>query len=132
MINESRKKILVVDDEPDIVKMVKMRLEASGYDVLTASDGKAAYAKAKSDLPDLIILDLMLPIMDGYHVCRLLKFDEKYRHIPIIMLTAKGQKEDKMQGEEVGADFYLIKPFEAMGLLDKIKELLEKRNDDKR
>ena len=131
-MNEARKKILVVDDEPDIVTMIKMRLEASGYDVLTAIDGNSAYAKAKSDSPDLIILDLMLPGMDGYHVCRLLKFDKKYRHIPIIILTARGRREDKMQGEKAGADFYLVKPFEAKALLDKIKELLKKGSDDER
>lgn len=122
------KKILVVDDEPDIVSMLKMRLEASGYEVITAVDGSSGYDKAKSDLPDLIILDLMLPGIDGYQVCRLLKFDEKYRRIPIIMLTAKSQKEDKEWGEKVGADFYLTKPFEAGEVLGKIKELLEKAN----
>ena|SRR3989338_7779636 len=131
-MNENKKKILVVDDEPDIVRMIKMRLEANGYDVLTASDGNTAYKKVKSDSPDLIVLDLMLPGMDGYHVCRLLKFDEKYRHIPIMMLTAKGRKEDKMLGEKVGADFYMTKPFEAKELLDKIKELLESANAAKR
>jgi len=127
-MSETKKKILVVDDEPDIVSMLKMRLEASGYEVITAGDGNTAYGKAKSDAPDLIILDLMLPGMDGYQVCRLLKFDEKYRRIPIIMLTAKGQKEDKEWGEKVGADFYMAKPFEAKELLSKIKELSEGRN----
>lgn len=127
-MSEIKKKILVVDDEPDIVSMLKMRLEASGYEVITAVDGNTGYDKAKFDLPDLIILDLMLPGIDGYQVCRLLKFDEKYRRIPIIMLTAKSQKEDKEWGEKVGADFYLTKPFEAGEVLGKIKELLEKAN----
>lgn len=125
-MSEIKKKILAVDDEVDILSMLKMRLAATGYDVITADDGKIAYDKAKSELPDLIILDLMLPGMDGYQVCRLLKFDEKYRHIPIIMLTAKGQKEDKEWGEKVGANLYMTKPFDAKELLDKIKELLEK------
>jgi len=123
-MNETKKKILVVDDEPDIVEMLKMRLEASGYEVLVATDGNTAYDKARSDAPDLIILDLMLPGMDGYQVCRLLKFDQRYKLIPIIMLTAKGQKEDKEWGDKVGADLYMTKPFEAKELLDKIKELI--------
>ena len=125
-MSEAKKKILVVDDEPDIVNMLKMRLEASGYEVIIAGDGNTAYNKAKSDSPDLIILDLMLPDMDGYQVCRLLKFDVKYQRIPIIMLTAKSQKEDKTWGEKAGADFYLTKPFEPQELLDKIQELLSR------
>lgn len=123
-MSEVKKRILVVDDEPDIVSMLKIRLEASGYEVLVATDGNTAYSKAKSDKPDLIILDLMLPDMDGYQVCRLLKYDQNYRRIPIIMLTAKSRKEDKDWGEKVGVDFYLTKPFEPAILLDKIKELL--------
>ncbi|MBU0503528.1 MAG: response regulator [Candidatus Omnitrophota bacterium] len=119
------KKILVVDDEQDIVSMLKMRLEASGYEILTASDGNAAYNTAKAENPDLIILDLMLPGMDGYQVCRLLKFDQKYKQIPIIMLTAKGQQEDKDWGAKAGADFYMTKPFEAKELLNKIKEFIK-------
>lgn len=119
------KKILVVDDEQDILSMLKMRLEASGYEILTASDGNAAYNTAKVENPDLIILDLMLPGMDGYQVCRLLKFDQKYNQIPVIMLTAKSQQEDKDWGAKVGADFYMTKPFEAKELLNKIKELLK-------
>lgn len=118
------KKILVVDDEQDIVSMLKMRLEACGYIVVTAADGNTAYNTAKTENPDLIILDLMLPGMDGYQVCRLLKFDQKYKKIPIIMLTAKSQREDKDWGAKTGADFYMTKPFEAKELLNKIKEFL--------
>lgn len=118
------KKILVVDDESDIVETIKMRLEANGYTVLTAVDGNEGYRKAKTDSPDLIILDLMLPGIDGYQVCRLLKFDENYRRIPIIMLTAKSQEEDKMWGEKAGADLYMTKPFKPQELLEKIKELI--------
>lgn len=121
---EIKKKILVVDDEPDIVSMLTMRLEASGYQVVASSDGNDGYKKAKSEKPDLIVLDLMLPGMDGYQVCRLLKFDENYRNIPIIMLTAKGQKEDREWGQKVKADFYLTKPFESSVLLARIKELI--------
>lgn len=119
------KKILLVEDEPDILSMVKMRLEATGYTVITATDGNTSYNKAKSEFPDLIIHDLMLPDMDGYQVCRLLKFDPKYKHIPIIMLTAKSQDIDRELGLKVGVDYYMTKPFETKELLDKIKELLK-------
>ena len=120
-------RILLVDDEPDILSMTRMRLEASGYEVITAIDGVSAYNTAKSEAIDLIILDLMLPGMDGYRVCGLLKLDQKYRHIPVIMLTARGQKEDKEMGQAAGAEAYMVKPFEAKELLDKIQELLKER-----
>ena len=119
-------KILVVDDETQLVDMIKMRLEANNYEVITANDGQEALQKARSQSPDLIILDLMLPKLDGYKVCRMLKFDEKYKSIPIIMLTARVQETDKKMGEEVGAEAYIIKPFESQALLSKIEELLEK------
>lgn len=121
-----KKKILVVDDETQLVDMIKMRLEANNYEVITANDGQEALQKARSQSPDLIILDLMLPKLDGYKVCRMLKFDEKYKSIPIIMLTARVQETDKKMGEEVGAEAYIIKPFESQALLSKIEELLEK------
>ena len=123
-MSEAKKKILVVDDEPDIVNMLKMRLEASGYEVIIAGDGNTAYNKAKSDSPDLIILDLMLPNMDGYQVCGLLKKDTRYAKIPIIIFTARAQKSDQDLGLEVGANAYITKPFEAKELLEKIKSLL--------
>jgi len=117
------KKILVVDDEVELVEMVKIRLEANGYDVISAYDGQDALNKAKTDKPDLIILDLMLPKIDGYKVCRMLKFDEKYKSIPIILFTAKAQESDRKMGEDVGADSYIVKPFDPQTLLSKIKEL---------
>ena len=117
------KKILLVDDEAALVEMMKMRLEANGYEVISAYDGEEALEKAKKEGPDIIILDLMLPKLDGYKVCRLLKFDEKYKSIPIIMLTARAQKSDVEMGSKVGADAYITKPFEASILLGKIKEL---------
>ena len=120
------KRILVVDDETQMVDMVKMRLEANDYLVLTAYDGQEALEKARREKPDLIILDLMLPKMDGYKVCGLLKGDAKFVKIPIIMFSAKAQKEDIKLGEELGADAYISKPFESQVLLGKIKELLEK------
>ncbi len=128
MAQEVKKKILLVDDEPDIVAMTVMRLEASGYEVVTAGDGNSGYESAKTEKPDLIILDLMLPDMDGYQVCRLLKFDEQFKNIPIIMLTAKSQREDKEWGEKVGADLYMTKPYDAKELLGKIRLLTENKH----
>ena len=119
------KKILVVDDETDLVSVVKMRLEANNYLVLTAFDGQEALEKARKEKPDLIILDLMLPKMDGYKVCGLLKADTRYNKIPIIMFTARAEESDEKLGFEVGADAYITKPFEAETLLGKIKELLK-------
>ena len=118
------KTILIVDDEKDLVSMVKMRLEAVGYNTIEAYDGQEALNKAQNENPDLIILDLMLPKMDGYKVCRMLKFDSRYKSIPIIMFTARVQDSDKELGQEVGADAYVTKPFEAEVLLSKVKELL--------
>ena len=120
----SIKRILVVDDEEGIITVVKMYLEHHHYEVITASDGQEGLDKAKSDRPDLIILDLMLPRINGYKVCGLLKKDARYAKIPIILFTAKAQEKDIKMGEEVGADAYLIKPFEPNVLLSKVKELL--------
>ena len=121
----NKEKILVIDDEPQLVDMVKMRLEANNYEVITAYDGEEAFRKAKEIKPDLIILDLMLPKIDGYKVCRMLKFDERYRKIPIIMFTARAQESDMQMAKDVGADGYITKPFEPEVLLSKIRELLE-------
>jgi len=120
------KKILVVDDEIQLVEMVKLRLQANGYIVLTAGDGQEALEKARKEKPDLIILDLMLPKIDGYKVCRMLEFDEKYKKIPILMFTARAQESDKKLCEEVGADGYITKPFEPSVLISKIHELIGK------
>ena len=118
------KRILVVDDEKDIADTLRFRLEANGYEVVTAYDGQDGLNKAKTVSPDLIVLDLMLPKIDGYKVCRMLKFDETYKHIPIILFTARVQESDRQTGVKVGADAYITKPFEASILLAKIKDLL--------
>ena len=120
------KRILLVDDERDLVETVTFRLEANNYEVLVASDGQEGLNKARTEKPDLIILDLMLPKIDGYKVCRMLKFDEHYKAIPIIMFTAKAQQKDEDLGKEMGADAYVTKPFEPEILLKKISELLTK------
>jgi DNA-binding response OmpR family regulator len=120
------KKILVVDDEVDLVETVRFPLEMEGYDVLVSYNGEDALNQARKENPDLIILDLMLPKLDGYKVCRLLKFDERYKHIPILMLTAKTQEKDKILGKETGADEYITKPFEMDDLMEKVKAYLNK------
>jgi two-component system alkaline phosphatase synthesis response regulator PhoP len=120
------KKILVVDDEVDLVETVRFPLEMEGYHVLVSYNGEDALSQARKENPDLILLDLMLPKLDGYKVCRLLKFDERYKHIPILMLTAKTQEKDKVLGLETGADEYITKPFEMEYLLEKVKAYLSK------
>ena len=119
-----QKKILIIDDESDIIYALEMLLEEKGYIVIAAADGKAGLDKARKEKPDLIILDLMLSKLDGYKVCRMLKFDEKYKHIPIIMFTARAQDSDKAMGREVGADAYITKPFQEEVLLSKINDML--------
>jgi len=124
-VEEDTKRILIVDDTEDIVKLVKMYLEHHHYEVITAYDGQEGLEKARTDKPDLIILDLMLPKINGYKVCGLLKRDTKYAKIPIILFTAKTQEKDMKLGEEVGADAYVTKPFEPEVLLSKIKEFIK-------
>jgi DNA-binding response OmpR family regulator len=121
-----KKRILIVDDESDLIELVKLRLEANGYEVMVAGDGQSGLDKARAEKPDLIVLDVMLPKIDGYKVCRMLKFDEKYRHIPIIMFTARAQESDRKTGEQVGADAYITKPFDPAALLLKMNDLLNK------
>jgi len=119
------KKILFVDDEKDMAEVVASRLRASNYNVILAYDGQEALDKVHKEKPDLIILDLMLPKMDGYWVCGLLKPDIRYSKIPIIMFTARAQESDEKLGFECGANAYITKPFEPQELLAKIKELLK-------
>lgn len=123
-MEEKKAHILLVDDEPDLVQMVSVRLRAAGHTVSTAYDGQQALDSVKREIPDLMILDLMLPKLDGYKVCRLLKFDEKTRNLPILIFTARAQVDDITLATECGADAYLTKPFEAKALLGKIQELL--------
>ena len=119
-----KKRILIVDDEPDLVETIQMTLELEDYECLVAFDGNRGLERARKEKPDLIILDVMLPGINGFKICRLLKFDEKYKRIPIIMLTAEAQDQDRRTGEETGADFYMTKPFSADKLLAKIAEFL--------
>jgi DNA-binding response OmpR family regulator len=120
----SPKKILIVDDEADLVETIRFPLELEGFQVLAAHNGEEGLNQARSENPDLILLDLMLPKLDGYKICRLLKFDDRYKHIPIFMLTAKTQEKDKILGKETGADEYFTKPFDIDELIAKIKSNL--------
>jgi len=119
------KKILIVDDEVDLVETIRFPLEMEGYHILVSYNGEDALNQARKENPDLILLDLMLPKLDGYKVCRLLKFDDRYKHIPILMLTAKTQEKDKTLGMETGANEYITKPFEMDDLLKKVKAYLK-------
>ncbi len=117
-------KILVVDDEPDAIELIKFNLKAAGYEVLTAADGEEALKKARAALPDLIILDLMLPEVDGLEVCKILRRDHRVSATPIIMLTAKAAEIDRVLGLELGADDYVTKPFSPRELVLRVKRLL--------
>ena len=119
-------KILITEDSPTILEMMKQVLSDAGYEVVAAVDGQDAMDKVKSNKPDLIVLDLMLPKIDGYKVCAMLKFNKSYQNIPIIILTARAGEADKKLGEEVHADAYITKPFEPEALLEKIENLLKK------
>ena len=119
--------ILVVDDEEDILELVRYNLARAGYQVVCAATGEDAIAKAKRKLPDLIILDLMLPGMDGLEVCKVLKNDSKTEHIPIIMLTAKTEETDIVSGLEVGADDYITKPFSPKVLIARVRTILRRK-----
>jgi len=118
------KKILVVDDQVDLVKTIQFALELEQYKVLVSYNGEDALNQARKENPDLILLDIMLPKLDGYKVCRLLKFDEHYKHIPILIMTAKTQQKDRLLGTETGADEYITKPFDMEELMAKIKKYL--------
>jgi len=120
------KKILITEDSPTVLEILKSVLAEEGYEVIAASDGQQALNLAKTEKPDLMVLDLMLPKIDGYKVCRMLKFDEKYKDIPIIMLTARTNETDEKLGKEVGADAYIRKPFQPEVVIDEIKKLLNR------
>ena len=122
-MNSPARTVLVVDDEPTLVAALKYNLEREGYRVLTAADGGAALDVARSRRPDLLVLDLMLPVMDGLEVCRALR---REMSVPILMLTAKGEEIDKVVGLEIGADDYVTKPFGMRELLARVRALLRR------
>ena len=124
----AEEKILVVDDEEHIQELIKFNLEKSGYKVISADNGIDAIKLAKEQLPQLMLLDLMLPGMDGLDVCKEIRKDSNMLNMPIIMITAKGEEIDKIIGLELGADDYITKPFSVRELLARIKALLRRSN----
>lgn len=120
------KKILIIEDEPDAASLLKTHLERHGYEVLCAGDGKEGYRLARTRAPDLILLDLMIPEMDGFWVSNMIKNDKKFAGIIIIALTARSAASDIKTAKECGVDDYVIKPFEFGELLAKIRGFLEK------
>ena len=122
-------KILIVDDEPDITALVAYNLKKAGYAVASASDGEEALSRVREDRFDLILLDLMLPGIHGMELCRILRNNEKTAHIPIIMLTARGEETDKIRGLETGADDYMTKPFSPKELIARVKAVLRRSGE---
>jgi len=120
-----RGRVLVVYDEPDLVRVLEFGLKASGYTVEVASDGQEGLKKAREIKPDVILLDLMLPKLDGYKVCRLLKFDDRFKHIPIIILSARTQEGDQTLALEMGANRFVTKPYDFAEILGYIETLLK-------
>ena len=121
----ARRKILVVDDERYILHILDFSLGSEGYEVITAGDGEQAVERTKSEKPDLIVMDIMMPKMDGFEACKLIKSDPDTREIPVIMLTAKGREIDKNRGMEAGADEYLTKPFSPAKLIERVHSVLK-------
>jgi two-component system, OmpR family, alkaline phosphatase synthesis response regulator PhoP len=126
----AKEKILVVDDEEDILELLKYNLEREGYQVYVADKGETALKTAKAEIPDLIVLDLMLPGIDGLEVTRTLKSWDKTKNIPIIMLSAKGDESDIVSGLELGADDYVTKPFSPKILIARMRAVMRRKGDE--
>ena len=118
-------KVLLVDDDPVILKLLQVNFEMEGYSVETASDGVEGLEKARTLHPDIVLLDIMMPRMDGLEVTKALKADEATKQIPIILLSAKAQASDIQAGKDIGADDYLTKPFDPLELLERVGDLLQ-------
>jgi two-component system alkaline phosphatase synthesis response regulator PhoP/two-component system response regulator VicR len=123
-------KILVVDDERYIVRLVQVNLERAGYEVAIALDGLEALEKVKQERPDIVLLDVMMPRLDGWETLKRLRMEPETVELPVVMLTAKGQNQDVFQGYQLGCDLYLTKPFSPLELLTFIKRILSSRDDD--
>ena len=120
----SKKKILIVEDEESLLKLESILLTSRGYEVKGVADGQAALDVVFSMKPDLVLLDIMLPEIDGFEVCRQIKTNEATKHIPVIMLTAKKSREDMARGEQVGADWYITKPFKSAMVIETIQRFI--------
>ena len=119
------KKVLIVDDEPNILLSLEFLMKKNSYDVFVARDGAEAMQIIEEQIPDIVILDIMMPKVDGYEVCESVKSHEHLKHIKVIFLTAKSKEADIKMGYEVGADLYLTKPFSTRVLVKKVKEISE-------
>ena len=117
-------KVLVVDDEVYILHILDFSLGAEGFDVITAADGEQALSRARSERPDLIVMDIMMPRLDGYETCQRLKTDPATKDIPILLLSARGREEDRKRGMEAGASDYMTKPFSPNKLIARVTEML--------
>ena len=124
-------KILIIEDSRMIYEQLKTQLTAQGYKCVTVTDGLEGLKTAKKIAPDLIVLDVMLPSMNGFKICRLLKFDKRYLNTPIIMLTSRSENADRKLGISTGADVYMTKPFEFENLLTEIRRLLRDKSEVK-
>ncbi|MBA7500746.1 MAG: response regulator [Clostridia bacterium] len=120
------RKIVLAEDEPQIARLIEFKLKKEGYDVTWRENGEEALKAIKADKPDLILLDIMMPVMDGYEVLRRLKEDENLGDIPVIMLTARAQEKDVVKGIDLGAEDYITKPFHPAELLARVKRILGK------
>ncbi len=123
-------KIVIIEDERDLAELLAFNLEKEGWQTIIALDGRTGFERVTTELPDMVILDLMLPEMSGIEVCKLLRKQERTAAIPIIMVTAKGEEIDRVVGFEVGADDYLVKPFSSRELLLRIKAILRRSNPE--
>ena len=121
----AKPRILVVDDEPDLIAVLRMGLQMEGFEVIEAADGTEGLRRAREDKPDLMVLDLMLPKMDGYQVCRSLKFDSRYKSLPILILSARPGEQDKRLALEMGADDFIRKPYDLKDLVGRIRAKLK-------
>jgi DNA-binding response OmpR family regulator len=119
-------KVVIVEDEATLVRNLASKLEADGYEVVTAEDGEDGLDKIRSEHPDLIILDIMLPRLDGLSICRIVRHDAALAHIPVIMLTARGTEVDKIIGLEIGADDYIVKPFSLGEMLARVRAVMRR------
>jgi len=120
----TKKKVLIVEDEESLLKLESILLTSKGYDVKGVTNGRAALDVLASEGADLVLLDIMLPEIDGFEVCRCIKDDASTQHIPVIMLTAKKSREDMAKGKSVGADWYITKPFKSAMVIETIQRFL--------
>src|SRR5262245_20741945 len=130
MIMSRKHMILIIEDEPEIADLMRFHLEREGFHVRTIASGRLALSAVEKESPDLLLLDLMLPDLDGLEVCRRLKFRETTRHIPIMIVSAKGEESDVVTGLELGADDFVTKPFSSKVLIARVKRILRRQSDE--